>query len=121
MAAYRRLRLKLARGGRQREAEGARCAGQITATLLVLAGIALILALPELRSTATRYEPGDVLCWRESSARFGVVVDYDPAHRFRIGDPVPAYDVRRAGSNATLWISGHVVASAMKRAGSSPP
>ena len=84
------------------------------ASIFLSLGFALVLVLPKV-DTPIRYEPGDVLYWKEDSSRFGVVVGYDPAYRFRVGGSVPAYQVHLADSTASVWISRRRVERGMRR------
>ena len=78
----------------------------ISLTLIFLCmGLALVLILPTAPGISILYEPGDVLYWKEDSAKFGVVVGYDPAHSFRVGESVAAYRVHLADSADSIWIS----------------
>jgi len=89
----------------------------------VTAGLAAAISLAGLvyfnfgaiKLSWVQYEPGTVVRLAGASESFGTIVRFDPAHRFEIGKPGPAYLLTRAGTEESLWLSERVVEKGMLR------
>lgn len=69
--------------------------------------------LGSLKLAWTRYEPDTVVRLAGKSVPYATVVRFDPAHRFDVGGIGPAYQLRLAESDQTVWLSERVVEKGM--------
>lgn len=88
--------------------------------LPILGLIAALLAIgfflfnyQEIRLAVVEYQPGDVVRWQNKSEPYGKILRYDPTHRFQIGEPSPAYEIRLDDKDETIWLSERIVIKAM--------
>lgn len=61
----------------------------------------------------TQYAPDTVVRLEGRSEPYATVVRFDPSHRFDVGRPGPAYQLRLAGSGQIVWLSERVVEKGM--------
>lgn len=80
---------------------------------LVLAIVFFAVNYDNVRLAIVEYHPGDMVRWQNQSEPYGRVLRYDPAHRFHIGAPAPAYEIRLEGKDETIWLSERIVIKAM--------
>ena len=66
-----------------------------------------------IRLKMTHYESGSVLRFKSQDVPFGEVVGFEALHRFPTGNPSPAYAIRLAGKDETVWISQRLVVNGM--------
>jgi len=83
------------------------------ALMVVLAVTVLVLNFGTLKVMMTHHETGVVLRWRNQTEPFGQVVGYDATHKFDKGDPFPAYQIRLAAREETIWLSERLVVRGM--------
>ena len=90
-----------------------------------IAGVAAVLLVvlvamnySTIRLKMTHYKPGAVLRLKSQAVPFGQVVGFEALHRFPTGNPSPAYSIRLAGKDETVWVSQHLVVSGMVSAAS---
>jgi hypothetical protein len=82
------------------------------AAAISVAGL-LYLNFGTLKLGWVRYEPGTVVRLAHESAPYATVIRFDPAHRFQVGGPTRAYELKLAGSEAPVWLSERVVEKGM--------
>jgi hypothetical protein len=82
-------------------------------TAMVLVGVLVWLNWGTIRLKMTHYEPGAVLRLRSASAPFGTIVGYEAAHRFPIGAPGAAYELRLEGRTDTVWVAERLIVNGM--------
>ena len=85
---------------------------------LAVIGIVVLVAMNygAIRLKMTHYENGDVLRFKNQSAPYGQVVGYEALHPFPSGYPSPAYSIRLADREETVWISRRLVVNGMVKA-----
>jgi hypothetical protein len=71
-----------------------------------------------IRMKMTHYKSGAVLRLKNQDQPFGQVVGFEAMHQFPTGNPSPAYSIRLAGKDETVWISQRLVVSGMVPASS---
>jgi len=79
----------------------------------VLAVVLFAFNYQDIRLAVVEYQPGDVVRWTNKSEPYGKVLRYDPMHRFHVGEPSPAYEIRLQGEDETIWLSERIVIKAM--------
>lgn len=84
--------------------------GTLAAVLLV---VLVAMNYGTIKMKMTRYEPGAVLRLKSQSVPFGQVVDFEARHRFPTGNPSPAYAIRLADKDETVWVSQRLVVTGM--------
>lgn len=84
--------------------------GALAAVLLV---VLVAMNYGTIKMKMTRYEPGAVLRLKSQAVPFGQVVDFEAQHRFPTGNPSPAYSIRLAGKDETVWVSQRLVVTGM--------
>jgi len=80
---------------------------------VALAGVLLWLNWGNIQLKMTHYEPGQVLRLKSASAPFGTIVGYESVHRYPLGRPGPAYEVRLEGKTETVWVSERLIVNGM--------
>jgi hypothetical protein len=85
----------------------------VAAVLLVGTAIVLAMNFSALKMKMTGYDAGDVVCWKETGKTYGKVIEFEPAHRFPVGQPSAAYLIQLEETTETVWISERVVEGAM--------
>lgn len=98
--------------------------GLATRRTKIAAGVVAAIALAgllwfnfgTLKLRWVRHEPGTVLRLANAEAPYGTVVGFDPAHRFRVGAPTGAYELRLADDGRSIWLAERVVEKGMVRA-----
>ncbi len=71
-----------------------------------------------IKIRVTHYENGAVLRFSDQAAPYGEVVAFEARHQFPAGSPSPAYAIRLAGKDETVWISQRLVVTGMVPASS---
>jgi len=84
--------------------------GSLAAILLV---ILVAMNYSTIRLKMTHYDSGAVLRFKNQAEPFGEVVGFETQHRFPTGNPSPAYAIRLAGKDETVWISQRLVVNGM--------
>ena len=88
----------------------------LVSTVLVAGCVALVALNWTAIQTATRqYESGDVVRVRGSAEPFGTIESFVDQHRFENGKSAPAYVIRKAGTNETVYVQERTVEMAMTR------
>ncbi|HEX6849812.1 MAG TPA: hypothetical protein VF139_00285 [Candidatus Polarisedimenticolaceae bacterium] len=88
----------------------------VVATLAVGGCIALVALNWNSIQVATRqYDSGDVVRIRGSAESFGTIESFSEQHRFENGKSAPAYRIRRATTNETVYVQERTVELAMTR------
>ena len=82
----------------------------LAAVLLV---VLVVMNYSTIRLKMTHYESGAVLRLKNQDQPFGQVVGFEAMHRFPTGNPSPAYAIRLAGKDETVWISQRLVVNGM--------
>ena len=91
-------------------------------TLVRLAAVALVIAVPVLlvmnfssiKLGMVEYVPGTVVRMKGQTAPYGTIVRFEESHTFHTGEPTPAYQIRLARGEETVWVSERVVVNGMK-------
>jgi len=85
------------------------------AVVLAVVGAAALCAVnySTIRLHLSEVEPGTVVKLKDRTAPYGTVLEFDDAHRFHVGQPVPAYKIRRADTGEIEWLSKRVVFKGM--------
>jgi hypothetical protein len=84
----------------------------------VLLAVLVAMNYGTIKMKMTHYEPGAVLRLKSQAVPFGEVVGFEARHRFPAGNPSPAYSIRLAGKDDTVWISQRLVVNGMVPASS---
>jgi len=84
---------------------------------VVLAGVLLYLNRGTIKLKMTHYEPGAVMRLKTAGVPFGTIVGYDAAHKYPVGNPGAAYEVRLEGKPDTVWISERLIVNGMTPVG----
>jgi len=79
----------------------------------VLAGVLLYLNWGAIKLQTTHYEPGEVLRLKSANVPFGTIVEYDAAHKYPVGRPGAAYEIRLEGKTDTVWVSERLIVNGM--------
>ena len=82
----------------------------LAAILLV---VLVVMNYGTIRLKMTHYESGSVLRFKNQAEPYGQVVDFEAMHKFPTGNPSPAYAIRLARKNETVWISQRLVVNGM--------
>jgi hypothetical protein len=82
---------------------------------LLIVGIPALVAmnLSALKLRMADVDPGTVVRLKDSNAPYGTVLRFDPAHKFHVGKPAPAYQIQLRGSEEKVWLSKRVVVKGM--------
>ena len=98
---------------RRRSSTTARVGAGVGAVLLVGVVIVVAMNFSTLKLKMTGYDAGDVVRWKETGKTYGKVIEFEPAHRFPVGQPSAAYLIQLEDTTETVWISERVVEGAM--------
>lgn len=74
-----------------------------------LTGVLLAMNVGRFKLAMLHHEPGAVLYVQGSSEPFGTVVGFNPNHAFSSGPAGPAYEIRPAGAESTIWVGEQTV------------
>jgi hypothetical protein len=85
--------------------------------VLALGGTFLWMNWSNVKLQTTHYDPGTVLRLKNTPAPYGTVTGYESTHRFPAGLPAPAYQIKLAGKEETVWVSERLVVLGMESAG----
>jgi hypothetical protein len=80
---------------------------------LVLGGVFAALNYQSIRMALVEYRAGDVLRFKDKREPYGRVLRFDPVHRFHVGEPSPAYEIRLSDGSGTVWVSDRIAIKAM--------
>lgn len=82
-----------------------------------VAGCAALVALNwgAIQVATRQYESGDVVHIRGKAEAFGTIESFVEAHRFENGRSAPAYRIRKAGTDETVYVQERTVELAMTR------
>ena len=90
----------------------------IASLAVVLLGVLVAMNYHTIQLKTTHYESGAVLHLKNQDQPFGQVVGFEAMHQFPNGNPSPAYAIRLAGKEETVWISRRLVVNGMVPASS---
>ena len=86
----------------------------ILGTLVLVLGITfVVMNYQDIRLMVVEYQPGDVVRFKDKDVSFGTLLRYDPEHQFHTGPPTPAYEIRLADKEETIWLSDRIVIKGM--------
>jgi len=85
------------------------------AVVLAMVGAAALVAMnySAIRLRLSDVEPGTVVRLKDRTVPYGTVLAFDQAHRFHVGQPVAAYQIRRADTGEIEWLSKRVVVNGL--------
>ena len=90
-------------------------------SIMAFASVALIGVLAYLNWGAikmkmTHYDRGAVLRLKNHPETFGEVLSFDSMHRFPMGNPSPAYEIKLESTGQPIWVGEGLVVMGMERA-----